>query len=449
MKKQMRRPAELLYAVLDRNGKLTSRQVRIDMEHLYPGQDQDKLRREFYIKKIEKTMLILLGGTVLAVFMAARSIRGQPLERENMLKRGDVLKEGQDVWLEGSYGDQKERFHVYVEPLQIKADDLAEWYEKFSDALPELIAGQNSSLQDVRSNLNLAEQYEGFPFHVEWRSYDTESITSSGEVKPDGQDKEVMLKAEISYGEQEWETVLWITVPAKEYSREEYRYQKTATMLEEAERNSREEEYWELPATVDEQKITWRNPTEKSWLVLLAASWGVGVLIFFLSDRDLHQELEKQRECMKQEYPDIVHKLALYLGAGMTLQGAFQKIGSEYELQKKQGRELSPGYEQILYTCRELKSGVSESSAYERFGRRTGLQEYIRLSTLMTQNLKKGSSSLLERLHEETEKALIQRIQSGRKLGEEAATKLLVPMVMMLGVVMVMVMLPAFISMGM
>ena len=268
-------------------------------------------------------------------------------------------------------------------------------------------------------------------------------------MKPDGQDKEVMLKAEISYGEQEWETVLWITVPAKEYSREEYRYQKTVTMLEEAERNSREEEYWELPATVDEQKITWRNPTEKSWLVLLAVSWGVGVLIFFLSDRDLHQELEKQRECMKQEYPDIVHKLALYLGAGMTLQGAFQEIGSEYELQKKQGRERSPGYEQILYACRELKSGVSESSAYERFGRRTGLQEYIRLSTLMTQNLKKGSSSLLERLHEETEKALIQRIQSGRKLGEEAATKLLVPMVMMLGVVMVMVMLPAFISMGM
>ena len=67
----------------------------------------------------------------------------------------------------------------------------------------------------------------------------------------------------------------------------------------------------------------------------------------------------------------------------------------------------------------------------------------------MTQNLKKGSASLLPRLHEEAERALMQRIQAGRKLGEEASTKLLIPMVMMLGVVMVMVMLPAFTAMGM
>jgi len=95
-----------------------------------------------------------------------------------------------------------------------------------------------------------------------------------------------------------------------------------------------------------------------------------------------------------------------------------------------------------------MKSGVPESNAYERFGLRTGLQEYIRLGTLMAQNLKKGSSSLLERLQEEADRALAVRIQSGRKLGEEASTKLLVPMVMMLGIVMVMVMLPAFNSMG-
>jgi pilus assembly protein TadC len=102
----------------------------------------------------------------------------------------------------------------------------------------------------------------------------------------------------------------------------------------------------------------------------------------------------------------------------------------------------------MLYTCRELKSGVSEGNAYEHFGKRTGLQEYIRLCTLMTQNLKKGSASLVPRLREEVDKSLTERIRMGRKLGEEAATKLLVPMVMMLAVVMVMVMLPAFSSMG-
>ena len=98
----------------------------------------------------------------------------------------------------------------------------------------------------------------------------------------------------------------------------------------------------------------------------------------------------------------------------------------------------------MLYTCRELRSGVSEGRSYEHFGRRTGLQEYVRLSTLLMQNLKRGNSALLERLREEADKAWEEQLQQGRRMGEEAGTKLLVPMVMMLAVVMVMIMVPAF-----
>ena len=72
----------------------------------------------------------------------------------------------------------------------------------------------------------------------------------------------------------------------------------------------------------------------------------------------------------------------------------------------------------------------------------------MRLSTLLMQNLKKGNSTLLERLAEEADKAGEEQLQSVRQLGEEAGTKLLLPMVMLLFVVMIMVMLPAFSSMG-
>jgi len=94
-----------------------------------------------------------------------------------------------------------------------------------------------------------------------------------------------------------------------------------------------------------------------------------------------------------------------------------------------------------------LHSGISEGQSYEHFGRRTGLQEYIRLSTLLAQNLKRGNSTLLERLREEVEKSAEERLQQSKRLGEEAGTKLLVPMVLMLAVVMAMIMVPAFSSM--
>ena len=62
---------------------------------------------------------------------------------------------------------------------------------------------------------------------------------------------------------------------------------------------------------------------------------------------------------------------------------------------------------------RELRSGVSEGRSYEHFGRRTGLQEYVRLSTLLMQNLKRGNSALLERLREEADKAWEEQLQQG------------------------------------
>ena len=144
----------------------------------------------------------------------------------------------------------------------------------------------------------------------------------------------------------------------------------------------------------------------------------------------------------------MVQKLVLYLGAGLTVRAAFGRIATEYEKGRKEGKRVQAVYEEMLYTCRELQAGVSEGAAYEHFGKRTGLQEYVRLSTLLMQNLKKGNSTLLQRLKEEADRACIEQLQNSRRLGEEAVTKLLLPMVMLLWVVMLIIMIPAFSSAG-
>ena len=95
-----------------------------------------------------------------------------------------------------------------------------------------------------------------------------------------------------------------------------------------------------------------------------------------------------------------------------------------------------------------MQAGQSEPIVYDHFGKRTGVREYVKLSTLLCQNLKKGSSALMNRLEEEARASMESRIQNGKKLGEEAETKLLIPMVMMLAVTMLMIMVPAFSMMG-
>ncbi|MCM1569460.1 MAG: type II secretion system F family protein [Roseburia sp.] len=169
---------------------------------------------------------------------------------------------------------------------------------------------------------------------------------------------------------------------------------------------------------------------EDNSLLLAGISLVVSIAFYFLKDKDLHDELAKRKKFLKLQYPDIVYKLVLYLGAGMSVRGCFGKLSEDYEL--------------MLYACRELQTGMSEAAVYDRLGKRSGLQEYIRLSTLLSQNLKKGNSTLLLRLDEEAYKASRERVQTARRLGEEAGTKLLIPMVMFLAVVMLMIAIPAF-----
>lgn len=173
---------------------------------------------------------------------------------------------------------------------------------------------------------------------------------------------------------------------------------------------------------------------EKTSIIILILCACTSIMVFFLMDKDLKDQVLKRRERMRRAYPDLVHKLALYLVAGMSIRSAFLQIGKKNEL--------------AGYACREMQAGVSEQLAYEHFGKRAGVREYVKLSTLLCQNLKKGSKTLLPRLEEEAILTEESRIQSGKKLGEEAGTKLLIPMVMQLAMIMLMIMVPAFSMMG-
>ncbi len=93
-----------------------------------------------------------------------------------------------------------------------------------------------------------------------------------------------------------------------------------------------------------------------------------------------------------------------------------------------------------------MKSGVPEAAAYERFGRRCGLPRYMKLGTLLSQNLKKGSKGLAGALEKESAVSLEERSAMARKLGEQAGTRLVFPMIIMLGIVLALMMLPAFLS---
>ena len=62
------------------------------------------------------------------------------------------------------------------------------------------------------------------------------------------------------------------------------------------------------------------------------------------------------------------------------------------------------------------------------------------------QNLKKGNKELLSVMQQEAKASFEERRNTARKLGEEAETKLLLPMIVMLAITMLIIIIPAYYS---
>jgi len=419
--------------------------VERDLEGLNPGGEKEQLRIAYYVKKLALSLLICFVGTLLGVVVRVQAEMMVLLTEKGSVPRGNYTEERREITVKTTLKETGEQIFTIPVEVQGLSREEAELLEKlFWEQLPQLILGENMSLGQVFDKLCLEEGFDGFPFEVEWKSSRPDLVSESGEVfLSEGKEEKVQLTAIISYGEWQWEEVveIWVMLPVME--EEDRLHKELEELLLLSEQTSRRDEEWKLPDSFYGEKLSWQQVVEDNSLLLWVLALVVAAAVYLFSDKDLHGRLLEKRVEMKRAYPDVVHKLALYLGAGMTIRGAFQRMSSEADSKK-----ANAIYQEVLYACRALQIGVPESDAYENFGKRTGLQEYIRLSTLLTQNLKKGNADLLSRLQEEVHKAAAEQLQCVRRLIEEAGTKLLLPMIMMLAVVMIMIMLPAFYSMG-
>ena len=424
-------------------GKSADTAVITGLVALSPGEKPEALYRDFIRTKLSMCLMVFFIGTAAAFFskLSAESERSVFSGKE--IERSIPSGETKTYSLETSFDGFETPIEISVSPRKMSDDELEEVLPEFYEKLEKALIGENESPKRIEKSLALIREVEGYPFSVEWSSSDTSLVEAgTGKVSEVFEDANVIMTATIKYGEKTFEKQYILTVICPELSEGERLYRNLEALLKESEAATREDEVWTLPENFEGEKLVWRASVKDYSIYIFLGVLVITVLIFKMSDKDLGDKVNEKRKKMKMAYPEVLQKMILYIGAGMTVRSAFGKVAVS-------GMENgNPIYSEMLFACREIKSGRSEEDVYISFGRRCGVQEYIRLSTLLGQNLKRGSSNLIERLREEAENAFDERLQNCRKSGEEAVTKLLLPMVMMLLVVMVMILLPAFSNMN-
>lgn len=174
------------------------------------------------------------------------------------------------------------------------------------------------------------------------------------------------------------------------------------------------------------------------------------ILVPYSLVNGIKEDLAKRRKQLEADYPVLISRFSLLMGAGLTMKSAWEKIVNDYvKKRENSGQYYHYAYEEMKIALNRMAHGMSETGTYEEFGKRTLVHSYMKFSTMLVQNLKKGNRTLLDQLQLSSIDALYSRRESTKRLGEEASSKLLLPMMMQFIIILVVIMYPALAGLSM
>lgn len=419
------------------------------------GKKEKKSQEELLYQCRKLSISIFIFIIFIIFFMLAnwKENNSKRVLKENYITRPEHGEGKLEVTLHADIKEQKNNYDTIQQDIQLEVKERKytkeEWLKECEEAkkyIEKNILKKNVSFDKVTSSLYLMKKIPNKPIKITWDVGATKLIEEDGTLHNEKIEEAIVLtiNANISYEKEKIIYPISICVLPKEWKREEWLRQKLLEAIEAAKQESDTESKLILPTEIDGNTVVFEEKISKSSSMLLV----LGLVCIVTLWKGMDQEREKRKKAKNQEllldYPELVNKITLLLGAGMTMKNAWGRIVWEY----KQKAIKRYAYEEMLITWNELNNGITENVAYVNFGNRIQLLPYLKLSSLLAQNVRKGSNGLLELLEMESIEALEERKQIAKRLGEEAGTKLLFPMMIMLVIVFIIILVPAFISFG-
>ena len=402
----------------------------------------EALARYISEETLKRMLLILFAANLLGAFMTWRDAESDTAAK-GYLVRNEYGSNGAEAELTVTLDGEKQDVEL---PLAARRMDRIELRKVLADRagkLEKMILGDMDA-GHVDRDLTLPEKAGNPSVKISWDTSNAALMDWEGvlgpEVPPEG--AEVKLTATLSIEEEEVVKEIKLKVYPRPMNDVEKLQQEVRDAVQET--NDETEETVHLPENVGGKKAVWSQRQGNTGMILLLFGFLIAALYAYSKVRAGEKEAEKRDEEMLIDYPNIVSKLVLLLTAGMSLRKAFARIRTDYRDTLRHGAPKRAGYEEIVRMSLEMEHGVSELVAYENMGKRCRVNVYRTFSTLLVQNLTKGGDEMAAILSREAQEAYEDRKKRARILGEEAGTKLLLPVLLMLAIVMAILMIPAF-----
>ena len=401
--------------------------------------------------KDKKTYFEIVGVFAFLLMVAGYSdLTNSYLTKENTLERNEYGEGDIEVELEVSSADlDKCKYNLVIEEEKITQKKAEKYFKKAIEEIDNSFVREGEQYDCVTKSVQMKEKYVGGKVSCNWTLSDYTIVAPDGIIQENELSKEgnlIHAEAELKCDEYKEQYQFYFKVfPSKKSQKEQLLNEiqdkignqmakKGTTIIK-------------LPNSVNGNKLTWNEKKDYLFIKILFLE----VIIIVLLRINMFEKQKNEQKILRKkyilDYPEIVSKLAILVGSGMTIKMAWNRISARYLNDRQKNKtEKRPGYEQMVVTSREIKDGMSERVAFQKCGEKIGISQYSRLSRIILQSISKGNREICGTLEKEAEDAFRDRRVLAKKMGEEAGTKMLAPLLLMMAIVIAIVIAPAIIS---
>ncbi len=399
-------------------------------------------------KKIIKIVVTALAlGLVITIFdFVTTRINFDGILERNSAGSGNISEV-----LELEYLDESEDMEVTVSEQKLSTEEIETKFDQAINEIDSTYLGKNTSADDVQFDLNIQTEYADGLILAQWKFDKYEIISQEGKINYDNvPDSGEIVLAEVllNYEDSQRIYTFSFVVNPLGIDTNEGQIRAIQKAVESEDENTRDTASLKLPTAVENMNLTWKRKMNFRGLqiILLGIAAAIAIVV------GEKQEEKKQKALItaerERDYPMIVSELSILMGAGMSFRKAIERISLRYQEKiSRNNSKKSAGYDEILLTHRRMQEGMGELKAIEEMGKSSESKDYRKLATMLIQNLRKGSKDLIECLEKEELNAFELKKQRAIRAGEEASTKLLIPMGGMLLIIIVILIVPAMLQM--
>ena len=402
---------------------------------------------------VRTALLIFLAADLLAAASSAASVLDDTV-RDGYLMREDYGGASYTRELHVKTAGGEADVAIEVAPRRYTVQEAEAILSEAAEEAREIMLGGQKAAH-VNGDLIFFDRLPDLPVSVIFQTSDPELIDWEGRLGDDipAEGAAVTVTADLFFdGEVDIkrETDTDVTVRTEEISltvfpREETKAERLARLSRvNAEKGQNiSSDRLLLPGSIDGQAAEWSGRDSGDGLIFLFLGGVIAVVFLFAKQSSDREAERKRREALSRDYPLVAGKVLLLLKAGMSIRGAFEKISADYRRSLTSGGRRREGLELVNSLVTAMANGMPESAALRNLAENAPVREYRTMGLLLLGGIRKGTDEAVRLLAMSEAEAFEERRKAARILGEEAETKMIFPMLLLMGVVFALLLVPA------